>query len=145
MDERRPRSCPGMPESASGGRDAEWPAGCARRPPEASRATASPPLRGTVGWALTPGRPHGRGGRTSAPDPPEAPMHQSPQKPTPRQLRLLRQLAAERGETFATPATRRQPSAEIARLKSRQRSSRSERAVERKDLARDLARRRRRG
>jgi hypothetical protein len=60
-------------------------------------------------------------------------------KPTSKQLRLLRQLAVERGETFATPVTRSQASAEIARLKTRPRSARSERAIERKEVARDLA------
>ena len=69
------------------------------------------------------------------------PSQQSVAAPTPKQLQLLRRLAVERGETFATPATRRQASAEIARLKTRRRSTRTERAVERRQVSHDLAER----
>jgi hypothetical protein len=51
----------------------------------------------------------------------------------------LRRLALERGESFATPQTRAQASREIARLKARERSTRTERAVERRQVSRDLA------
>jgi hypothetical protein len=59
--------------------------------------------------------------------------------PTAKQLKLLRVLALERGETFAVPQTRAQASREIGRLKSRSRSTRTERAIERRDVSRDLA------
>jgi hypothetical protein len=59
--------------------------------------------------------------------------------PTAKQLRLLRRLAIERGQTFATPATRAQASRAIAGLKTRQASSRAERAVDRQQVSRDLA------
>jgi hypothetical protein len=59
--------------------------------------------------------------------------------PTAKQLRLLRRLALERGESFATPKTRAQAGREIGRLKARRRSTRTERAVERRQVSRDLA------
>jgi hypothetical protein len=59
--------------------------------------------------------------------------------PTAKQLKLLRVLALERGESFATPQTRAQASREIGRLKARRRSTRTERAVERKQVSRALA------
>jgi hypothetical protein len=59
--------------------------------------------------------------------------------PTAKQLRLLRRLARERGESFATPTTRAQASREIRRLTTRRRSTRTERAVERKQISRGLA------
>jgi hypothetical protein len=40
----------------------------------------------------------------------------STDRPTAKQLALLRQLAADRGQTFTYPQTRRQASREIARL-----------------------------
>jgi hypothetical protein len=40
-------------------------------------------------------------------------------KPTAKQLRYLRNLAASRGESFAYPQTRTQASEQIARLKGR--------------------------
>jgi hypothetical protein len=48
-------------------------------------------------------------------------------------------LALECGETFAVPQTRAQASREIGRLKTRRRSTRTERAIERRDLSRGLA------
>jgi hypothetical protein len=59
-------------------------------------------------------------------------------RPTVKRLQLLRRLALERGESFAMPQTRAQASREIARLKARQRSTRTERAVERRQVSRDL-------
>jgi hypothetical protein len=59
--------------------------------------------------------------------------------PTAKQLRLLRRLVLERGESFATPNTRAQASREIGRLKARRRSTPTERAVERKEVSRALA------
>src|SRR4051794_31523064 len=92
-----------LPRALSGGRGAEWPATSVRHRAGASRAPAWPPLRGPVGAPLTPDRPPGQRGLTSAPDHPEEPM---PNRPTPKQLRLLRTLAAERGQTFAVPHTK---------------------------------------
>ena len=56
-------------------------------------------------------------------------------KPSSRQLAYLKALADRTGQTFAYPATRRQASAEIDRLKNTQPSSRSERRIERKLIA----------
>jgi hypothetical protein len=58
-------------------------------------------------------------------------MTNSPQtpKPTAKQLRYLRHLASSRGQTFTTPTTRAEASAEIERLKSRRPESRVERAA----------------
>jgi hypothetical protein len=82
------------------GRGAERPAMSAPRRAGASRAPAWPPRYGPVGAPVTPVRPRGHCGLTSASDHPEEPM---PNRPTPRQLRLLRTLAVERGQTFAVP------------------------------------------
>ena len=71
--------------------------------------------------------------------PPHHPNKPTAPQPTAKQLRLLRQLALERGESFAMPQTRAQASREIGRLKARQRSTRTERAVERHQVSRDLA------
>ena len=49
---------------------------------------------------------------------------------TARQLRYLRSLARQRGETFAYPQTSAEASAEIERLKGRRRGSLVERRVE---------------
>jgi hypothetical protein len=49
----------------------------------------------------------------SDPQPPSA----RPDKPSAKQLRYLRELASQRGQTFRYPATRRQASSEISRLK----------------------------
>jgi hypothetical protein len=63
-----------------------------------------------------------------------------PNRPTPKQLRLLRTLAVERGETFAVPKAKAEASREIARIKARHRSVRSEAARARREVSRDLAR-----
>ena len=55
-------------------------------------------------------------------------------KPTAKQLAYLRALAQRTGETFATPRTAAQASEEISRLRGRQPSNRTERAVERRDV-----------
>ena len=62
--------------------------------------------------------------------------------PSARQMRYLRDLAAQRGESFAYPQTAAQASAEIERLKGRRRSSATERRVERLDVSRAMAGRR---
>jgi hypothetical protein len=66
----------------------------------------------------------------SNPQPPSA----RPDKPTAKQLRYLRTLAAERGQSFTNPTTKAQASAEIRRLKTQPRQSRLERHVERREL-----------
>jgi hypothetical protein len=48
---------------------------------------------------------------------PQPPTARQPDAPTGKQLRYLRQLASQRGQTFRYPTTRRQASAEITRLK----------------------------
>jgi len=63
-----------------------------------------------------------------------------PNRPTPKQLRLLRTLAVERGETFAVPQTKPEASRETARLKARDRSARSEAALDGHEVSHDLAR-----
>lgn len=60
-------------------------------------------------------------------------------KPTPKQLGYLRRLASSRGQTFRTPQTRAEASAEIKRLKANRPDSRLNRAVERTEARRDPA------
>jgi hypothetical protein len=57
--------------------------------------------------------------------------HPHPNPPTAKQLRYLRDLAVSRGETFVTPYSRAEASAEIERLRGRRSSSRPDRAAER--------------
>jgi hypothetical protein len=61
-------------------------------------------------------------------------------KPTTRQLLYLRGLAELTGTTFTPPATRRQASQEIQRLKRRPRSARLERRGDRRSVSQGLAR-----
>jgi hypothetical protein len=61
-------------------------------------------------------------------------------RPTAKQLAYLRALADRAGQTFAYPRTVRQASAEIRRLQTQKRSSRVERANERKHVADQIAR-----
>ena len=60
-------------------------------------------------------------------------------KPTQRQLRYLRQLAERSGTSFTAPATRRQASEQIERLKQRSRSAGFERRDDRQAVSRGLA------
>ena len=60
-------------------------------------------------------------------------------KPTSRQLSYLKNLANRTGQTFTYPQTSRQASAEINRLKQTQASTRTERYVERKLIADQIA------
>jgi hypothetical protein len=60
-------------------------------------------------------------------------------RPTAKQLRYLRALAARSGTTFTAPTTRRQASEAIAQLRSRSASMRSERRREQREVADDLA------
>ena len=57
---------------------------------------------------------------------------QFPKKASPKQLRLLRRLAEERGVSFAYPETWEQADLEIKRMKKSSRTSGSERHRERK-------------
>jgi len=59
--------------------------------------------------------------------------------PTTKQLRFLRSLALQRGESFAYPTTSTEASAEIERLKDRRRGSYTERRIEREQVSRDMA------
>jgi len=71
-----------------------------------------------------------------------APHPKKPQmatKPTRRQLNYLQALANHTGQTFTYPRTRREASREIERLKQAQPSTRTERQLERKDIADALA------
>jgi hypothetical protein len=62
-------------------------------------------------------------------------------RPTQRQLRYLRQLAELTGTSFSPPATRREASEQIERLKQRSRSARFERRQDRDAVSRGLAER----
>jgi hypothetical protein len=66
-------------------------------------------------------------------------MPKNDSKPTSAQLRYLRRLADQTGTTFTPPATRRQASAEIARLKRCPRSAHFERREDRRAVGRGLA------
>ena len=61
-------------------------------------------------------------------------------RPTQRQLAYLRSLATRTGQTFAYPRTRGEASREIQRLKRAPSSTRTERSIERKDIADAIAR-----
>jgi hypothetical protein len=60
-------------------------------------------------------------------------------RPSAKQLRYLRSLAAARGESFTYPSNAAQASAEIDRLLGRRRGSYVEAAIERRQVRRDLA------
>ena len=64
------------------------------------------------------------------------------QKPTARQLAILKDLAAQRGQSFAYPATAAEASREINRLRSLRRTARADVARERRQIADDMATRR---
>lgn len=66
-------------------------------------------------------------------------MSTTAKPPSDKQLRYLRNLAAQRGETFTHPATAAAASAEIERLKARRRGSYVERRIEREQVSRDMA------
>ena len=63
----------------------------------------------------------------------------SQRPPTKPQLRLLRDLALERGETFATPRSFAEADAEIKRLKPRRRMHRADRYREDRAVSRQMA------
>jgi hypothetical protein len=60
-------------------------------------------------------------------------------QPTPKQLAYLRALAQRSGQTFASPRTSREASAEIRRLKATPAESRVERRIERHEIADAIA------
>lgn len=62
----------------------------------------------------------------------------SSDKPTPKQMRLLRQLADERGASFAYPSTGTEAGQEIKRLLAMPRSRRADRGRELRELRADL-------
>jgi Protein of unknown function (DUF3072) len=74
-----------------------------------------------------------------------SPHHKEPQmatttrRPTPRQLSYLKSLAERAGQTFTYPATSGDASREIARLKNTRPSTRTERRIERKLIADQIA------
>jgi hypothetical protein len=59
--------------------------------------------------------------------------------PTSKQLAYLRALAERTGQTFATPGTSREASAEIRRLKATPAETRFERRIERDEIADAIA------
>jgi hypothetical protein len=59
--------------------------------------------------------------------------------PSAKQLRYLKNLAAQRGESFTYPKTGAEASAEIDRLLGRRRGSYVERRIEREQVSRDMA------
>jgi hypothetical protein len=59
--------------------------------------------------------------------------------PSTKQLRYLRGLAEQRGESFAYPQTAAEASAEIERLKSRRAGSRLDRQLDRIAISRAMA------
>jgi hypothetical protein len=61
--------------------------------------------------------------------------------PSKKELRFLKRLAMQRGESFAYPQTAAEASAEIDRLKHRRASSYTERRIEREQVSRDLSER----
>jgi hypothetical protein len=61
-------------------------------------------------------------------------------KPSAKQLRYLKDLAAAAGESFAYPSTFGEASAEIKRLLARERTPAKDRRRERLAVSRDLAR-----
>lgn len=63
----------------------------------------------------------------------------SSKPPTARQLAYLRALAERTGQTFATPHTSRDASAEIHRLKATPAETRFERRIERDEIADAIA------
>jgi hypothetical protein len=71
---------------------------------------------------------------------PHTPKEQTvPNKPTGRQLNYLKSLADRSGQTFTYPQTAAQASREINRLKHAKASTRTERYLERKQIADQIA------
>jgi hypothetical protein len=66
-------------------------------------------------------------------------MSKTAKPPSAKQLRYLRSLAMQRGESFTNPGTAAQAHAEIDRLLGRRRSSATERRIECEQVSRDMA------
>jgi hypothetical protein len=66
-------------------------------------------------------------------------MNRNPNPPSAKQLRYLRNLAEQRGESFAYPHTAAEASAQIERLKGRRRDSAADRRRERLQISRAMA------
>jgi len=66
-------------------------------------------------------------------------MSTTAKPPSDKQMRYLRNLAMQRGESFAYPQSFAQADREIERLKGRRRGSYVERRIEREQVSRDLA------
>jgi hypothetical protein len=62
-------------------------------------------------------------------------------KPSAKQLRYLKDLAQQRGESFTYPTTAAEASAEIDRLRGRKRMSPTDRRRETRELSRQMAER----
>jgi hypothetical protein len=62
-------------------------------------------------------------------------------KPSAKQLRYLKDLAQQRGESFTYPTTAAEASAEIDRLRGRKRMSPTDRRREARELRRQMAER----
>jgi hypothetical protein len=70
---------------------------------------------------------------------PEQRVPASGPPPSGKQLRYLKNLAAQRGESFTYPQSAAQASAEIERLLGRKQGSYVERQIEREQVSRDMA------
>ena len=68
-------------------------------------------------------------------------MSTSAPAPSEKQMRYLRNLAAQRGESFTYPHSAAEASAEIGRLCARRPGSQLERRIESEQLSRELAER----
>jgi len=68
--------------------------------------------------------------------------HRHPRKPTPKQLRYLKDLTLRTGQTFTYPSTAAQASREIDRLKGTSPTSLEDRRRELRQVSHDLAERR---
>jgi hypothetical protein len=73
---------------------------------------------------------------------PQTPNRPTGSPPSAKQLRYLKQLALERGVSFAYPATSAQASAQIQKLKRQRADSYSDRRREQLEVSRDMARHR---
>src|SRR4051794_20605232 len=67
------------------------------------------------------------------------PRTETDPKPSPEQMRLLRTLADQRGESFAYPQSAAEADEEIERLKGRRPSSRVEQFIDRRAVSRAMA------
>ncbi len=68
--------------------------------------------------------------------------HPQPRKPTPKQLRYLKNLALSTGGSFAYPQSFNQADREIKRLLKVRRTSTADRRREARELSREMAERR---